>query len=113
MEFEPNETFDLVFIDTWHVYGQLKRELARFAPMTNRFIVLHDTQVDGELGETLRVGENANAQSVTTGIPLEEIICGVTKAVTEFLTVQGESWEMKHQFANNNGLTVLQRRQHA
>ena len=29
----PTET-DMTFIDTWHVYGHLKRELARYAPIT-------------------------------------------------------------------------------
>ena len=29
-----DETFDLVFIDTWHVYGQLKRELNKFSKIT-------------------------------------------------------------------------------
>jgi len=30
--FEPGETYDMVFIDTWHVYGQIKRELEKFSP---------------------------------------------------------------------------------
>ena len=37
----------LVFIDTLHVYGQLKRELAKFAPVARTFIVLHDTTTVG------------------------------------------------------------------
>jgi len=38
-----------------HQYGQLKRELAKFAPFSRRYLVLHDTTVDGEYGEALRL----------------------------------------------------------
>jgi hypothetical protein len=55
--------FDLVFIDTWHIYGQLKRELAKYAPVTNKYIIMHDTTVDEWMGETIRVGWNAVEQS--------------------------------------------------
>lgn len=34
---------DLLFIDTWHVYGHLKRELAKHHASTRKYIILHDT----------------------------------------------------------------------
>jgi hypothetical protein len=46
LQLELQEKFDLTFIDTWHIYGQLKRELAKFAPITNKYIIMHDTTVD-------------------------------------------------------------------
>jgi hypothetical protein len=30
LDIEFTENYDLTFIDTWHIYGQLKRELANF-----------------------------------------------------------------------------------
>ena len=43
---ELNENYDITFIDTWHVYGQLKRELDKFSKITNKYIIMHDTTVD-------------------------------------------------------------------
>ena len=66
------EKFDLTFIDTWHVYGQLKRELTKFNKITNKYIIMHDTTIDGYLGESLRMGWDIFVQSSTTGMPIEE-----------------------------------------
>src|SRR3989338_9797919 len=52
------EETDLMFIDTWHVYGQLRRELARLAPFTRKYIIMHDTTVDEITGESLRMKHN-------------------------------------------------------
>ena len=149
---------DLTFIDTWHIYGQLKRELEKFSKTTNKYIILHDTTVDGIYGETLR-GESwygglafyipdvinvffqamqsgASQQealqivqnfynehnikkmsggirsiidvSKKTGIPLEEIVCGLQKAVDEFLS-SNPQWVLHEKYENNNGLTILKR----
>ncbi len=43
---ELNQNFDITFIDTWHIYGQLKRELDKFSKITNKYIIMHDTTVD-------------------------------------------------------------------
>ena len=102
------ENVDMTFIDTWHVYGQLKRELAKFAPLTNKYIVMHDTTVDEIVGETIRNGWNAEEQSLQTGIPVEEINCGLGKAIDEFL-LENSDWILKEKFTNNHGLTILQK----
>lgn len=39
---------DLLFIDTWHIYGHLRRELSKHASNTRKYIVMHDTEVDAE-----------------------------------------------------------------
>lgn len=108
LELELSETFDMTFIDTWHVYGQLKRELAKFAPVTNKYILMHDTTVDKIYGETLRAGLDAAEQSRQTGFPVAEIICGLGKAVDEFLAANPK-WILLKEYTNNNGLTVLKR----
>ena len=108
LELELSETFDMTFIDTWHVYGQLKRELAKFAPLTNKYILLHDTTVDKIYGETIRGGLDAVMQSLQTGIPVSEILCGLGRAVDEFLA-RNPKWILLTEYTNNNGLTVLKR----
>ena len=115
--FSPNETYDLTFIDTWHVYGQLKRELEKFSKITNKYIIMHDTEIDGIEGETRRpnglynwlyVGNNLDGLVSRTGIPKHEILKGLLPAIDEFLTAN-TNWILHKQFKNNNGLTILKR----
>lgn len=54
LELSLSRTFDLTFIDTWHVEGQLSRELTKFAPRTNKYIIMHDTTIDGKYSESTR-----------------------------------------------------------
>jgi len=109
LEIDLPEPADLVFIDTWHIYGQLKRELARYEPLAKKYIVMHDTTVDEWEGETIRLGWNAEEQSKQTGWPVEEITKGLWPAVDEFLRKNEGKWELKKRYFNNNGLTILER----
>jgi hypothetical protein len=79
---------ELLFIDTWHVYEQLRTELRLRAGKVRRYIVLHDTTTFGERGET-------------------EGRRGLWPAVEEFLT-EG-TFRLKQCGENNHGLTVLER----
>lgn len=101
-----NENYDLTFIDTWHVYGQLKRELDKFSKHTNKYIIMHDTTVDAIYGETIRCKWNAQKQSIQSGFPVEEIKKGLWPAVEEFLANNPE-WILLERYTNNNGLTIL------
>ena len=103
-----HDDVDLTFIDTWHVYGQLKRELIKFSKITKKYIIMHDTTVDEIYGETIRNNWNAIQQSYDSGIPVVEIKCGIGKAIDEFL-IDNKNWILKERFMNNNGLTVLER----
>jgi hypothetical protein len=107
LDFKQN--YDLTFIDTWHVYGQLKRELNKFSKITNKYIILHDTTIDGIKGETIRLGLDARKQSAQTGIPVREICKGLSYAIKEFLHHNPE-WYIKEIFTKNNGLTILARK---
>jgi len=71
---------DLLFIDTDHVYKQLKAELELHAPKVKKYIILHDT-------------------SGPTGVDLKP-------AIDEFLE-SNEEWRTLEHFTNNNGLTIL------
>lgn len=102
------EPVDITFIDTWHVDEQLRRELARFAPLTRRYIIMHDTVVDAELGETLRRRWNPVEQSHQSGYPIEGITRGLKYALADFLANNPE-WRQRDHFTNCNGLTILER----
>lgn len=104
------DALDMTFIDTWHVYGQLKRELAKFAPLTRKYIIMHDTTIDAEYGESIRDKHDIIRQSRETGIPIEEISKGLRYAIEEFLQGNPE-WETHLVRTNNNGLTVLKRKE--
>jgi hypothetical protein len=106
---ELNENYDITFIDTWHVYGQLKRELDKFSKITNKYIIMHDTTVDEIYGETIRFGWDPVQQSKDSGFPIHEITKGLWSAIEEFLNNHPE-WYIKERFTNNNGLTILARK---
>ena len=99
---------DILFIDTWHVYGHLKRELAYWHSSVKKYIIMHDTTVDEWLGETIRCTWNAVEQSKNSGIPVDEINKGLWPAIEEFLGEHPE-WKIEKRYTNNNGLTVLTR----
>jgi tetratricopeptide (TPR) repeat protein len=84
------EETDLLFIDTWHVYDQLTKELALHGGKARRYIVLHDTTTFGEVGES-------------------EGHRGLWPAVEEFLA-RG-TFRLKARYQNNHGLAVLERLQ--
>jgi len=116
LEMDINENYDLTFIDTFHVYGQLKRELDKFSKITNKYIIMHDTTVDEIHGEIIRMFPNqewhineAQRMSKITNIPQEELLKGLWPAVEEFLDGNPE-WSLCKRYMNNNGLTILERK---
>lgn len=86
------EETDLLFIDTYHEYNQMKQELALHGNKARKYLVFHDTTTFGEHGETFK-------QPNTVGI---------WPAIVEFM-LQNPHWEIAERFTNNNGLTVLKR----
>ena len=105
LECELIET-DLLFIDTWHIYGQLKRELARWNNSVKKYIVLHDTTTYEWKGEGHWCAEES---SKTRNMPVDEIIKGLWYAVEEFLK-ENNDWKIEKRYTNNNGLTILARK---
>jgi hypothetical protein len=102
------EDTDILFIDTWHIYGHLKRELEKHHSKVKHYIMMHDTTIDEIHGETIRMGWNSNEQSEKTGYPVDEINKGLGFAISEFLISHNE-WELHEKYTNNNGLTILKR----
>jgi hypothetical protein len=101
-------SYDITFIDTWHVYGQLKRELEKFSKITTKYIIMHDTEIDGVTGESIRCGWDTKTHAATLGWTEHEVAGGLLQAINEFLEVSPE-WKMLSQVRNNNGLTILER----
>lgn len=83
------EETDLLFIDTYHTYTQLKKELALHAEKAKKWLIFHDTVTFGEKGEDNKTP-------------------GLMKAINEFLEAT-EEWKLHHHYENNNGLLVLKR----
>lgn len=90
IEIEPTH---LLFIDTLHNYNQLKKELELHADKVQKYIILHDTETFKRIGE-----------SYSGTLEL-----GLWPAVLEFLE-KNNTWFIKEQFKNNNGLTILERK---
>jgi hypothetical protein len=77
---------DLTFIDTVHTATRLYAELTQYAPLTRKYIIMHDTQLHSEKGED--------------GGP------GLLTALRRFMREQPE-WSVIYHTANQFGLTVI------
>jgi hypothetical protein len=100
---------DLLFINTTHTYGHLKRELTKLSPLAKRFIVMHNTSIDGEHSEAVRRKWRLDTLSEQCDIPVAELIPGLWLAIEEFLKLNAGTWKLMVRYTNCNGLTVLQR----
>lgn len=80
---------DLLFIDTYHTYDQLKRELILHGNKAKKYLVFHDTHTFGLQDE---VGKGK----------------GLLPAIIEFM-INNTHWKFKINKLNNNGLMVLER----
>ena len=99
---------DLLYIDSWHIYGHLKRELNHLHSKANKYIIMHDTTIDGEIGESIRRGWDTKKQSEDSGYPEDEIRKGLWPAIEEFL-VEHPEWKLKHRYHHCYGLTILEK----
>jgi len=93
------EPTDLLFLDTWHSYKQLKAELAIHASKVNKYIIFHDTTTYATTDETNyeELGEEWKAEGI-----------GIWKAIEEFLKANPQ-WVLVERFTNNNGLTIIKK----
>lgn len=84
------EETDLLFIDSFHSYEHLTKELTLHVGKVRRFILLHDTTTFGYVDQT---GDGK----------------GLWPAVEEFVARSPE-WHVRERFTNCHGLTVLEKR---
>lgn len=94
-QIEIEET-DLLFIDTWHSYPQLKHELHLHGNKARKYLVFHDTWTYGVRDESW----DKNKKPVGTE--------GLLPAIIRFM-IDNPHWKFKEFRTNNNGLTVLER----
>jgi len=90
LKIEIEET-DLLFLDTAHIYYQVKAELELHSSKARKYICFHDTtsyEINGE-----------------DGIPGN----GIWKAIEEFLDIHKDEWVLEKRFTNNNGFTIIKR----
>tara|TARA_R110000822_G_scaffold20072_1_gene64797 strand:+ start:1214 stop:1804 length:591 start_codon:yes stop_codon:yes gene_type:complete len=95
------EETDLLFIDTWHHYNQLKAELKRHSNKVRKYVCFHDTTSYEHHSEPTTSENNFN----------EELRWdkGLWDAVIEFLDENKNTWKLKERFTNNNGFTIIER----
>jgi len=98
------EETDLLFIDTWHQYDQLKQELKIHGKKSRKYIAFHDTQTYGLVGESC---SNASSGEIITDYISNPI--GLLPAIIEFM-IDNPEWKFKIHKTNNNGLTVLEKK---
>jgi hypothetical protein len=82
------EPTDLLFVDTLHRYDQVRQELALHGDAVRRWIVFHDTETFGAVGDD--GGE------------------GINRAIDEWLALRPE-YRIVYRTHRNNGLTVIER----
>jgi hypothetical protein len=94
------ENTDLLFIDTWHIYAQLKQELSLHSPKVNKYIIMHDTASFGFTG--------VEAENYEGYVKRDPDNRGLWPAIEEFLE-DNPNWILKERFYNCNGLTILEK----
>jgi hypothetical protein len=103
-----DKDYDMVFIDTWHVYGQLKRELNKFGPVVKKYIIMHDTTIDEIHSESVRNKHDLQQKMSDYDFSYEDVTVGLGRAIDEFI-IEHPEWKVIEKLTNNNGLTVLER----
>ncbi len=98
IEIEPTE---LLFIDTLHIYSQLKKELELHAKNVSKYIILHDTSTYCNSPEPL----SWQTKNVIPNYIEDDR--GLCPAISEFL--EENPWVIEKKLENNNGLTILAR----
>lgn len=93
-EIEPT---DLLFIDTWHCYDQMKKELALHPSKARKYMIFHDTTTFAQHPEI-------GGYPVPAGFTHR----GIWPAIEEFL-VEHPEWRLLERYTHNNGLTILER----
>lgn len=94
------ENTDMLFIDTLHTYEQLKEELIKHGNKAQKFLIFHDTTLYEYTDE-----QNSYTNEILIGEKK-----GLWPAIEEFL-FENPHWSILQRYHNNNGLTVLQRKQ--
>ena len=96
------DSCDLLFLDTWHDFLQLKKELTRHHTKVKKYIIFHDT-VSFAHSDEKNADEMGMLNQTETNLPK-----GLWPAIEEFL-YHNRDWVIWEKKPNNNGLTILKR----
>ena len=108
LDLPVRKNYDLTVVDTWRVYGQIKRELQYFSTVTNKYIIILGTSIDSLRGETMRRKINLEDTAKNSCYSVGEVKKGLLPAIVEFIN-ENNGWKFKEQFPNTCGLTVLEK----
>ena len=105
------DKYDLLFIDTAHNYPHCYEELCKFGKNTQRYIILHDTTIDGITSEYVRLKyEPQHYQTLieryNNKYTEDEFKQGLQFAIDRWLS-ENQEWKVRRVLTNNNGLTIL------
>jgi hypothetical protein len=109
LKVEIEET-DLLFIDTLHIYSQLKQELAMHAHKAKKYIILHDVVTYGHKPEPATFQTHSGHVHQIPEV-LKNYVKndkGIMPAIEEFLKAEPQ-WKIELMRTNNNGLMILKR----
>ena len=98
---QADEETDLLFIDTWHHYNQLKAELKKHSTKVRKYICFHDTTSYEHKSEPTTSENDFRGE-----LQWDK---GLWDAVSEFLEENKDTWKIKERFTNNNGFTIIER----
>ena len=104
------EETDLLFLDTFHHYDQLSRELRMHNDRVKKYIIAHDTTTYGRKNEKM-ADDCYRALHEKGKDPDKYLRCtkeGLLRAIKGFLR-DNKNWKIKERVRKNNGLTVLSR----
>ena len=93
---------DLMCIDGFHNYPQVKMELDRFADQVKRVLVFHDTVSCGTVGDGIANPKVHQAPHLSDKR-------GIRMAIDE-LMIRDPSWFIEAHYPDNSGLLVLRRK---
>jgi hypothetical protein len=103
----PSETasafdVDMMVIDGFHNYPQVKMELDLFADHVAKYLVFHDTISCGTVGDGIANPKVHQAPHLSDKR-------GIRMAIDE-LMIRDPSWLIKAHYPNDSGLLILERR---
>ena len=108
LEYNLDKHYDITFIDEWHCYPEVKAQLEKYAPFTNKYIILHDTTIDEFISESIRCGHDIVTKSKESGYSTQDIRIGIMKAIDEFI-IHNKNWIICKKYTYNNGLVILEK----
>jgi hypothetical protein len=106
-----DDVYDMLFIDTCHNFPHCYEELCKFGSKTERYILLHDTTIDGITSEYVRLKCEPQhykqyVEYYKNKYTEDDFKKGLQFAIDKWLS-ENPDWKVRKVYTNNNGLTIL------